>query len=185
MRRLGSAMPMRKMTHGILVLNATISIDLTEWNSFLTSLGTNIKSTAPYLQTGANTFGFANVIRHFEDEQGPDSPWEPRTPGTQAMYAAIQNGTRQAPSGGRKGSYSPSNKLLQLTGRTKQSVLPGRGEIKRLNTHAVKLIAGTEYSGYINDGTNRMAARPFMWFDDRTVDMIGEYVLDSVMKKNP
>jgi phage gpG-like protein len=163
--------------------NVQISIDTTEWDEFLRGLVNGLKSTAPYLQAAYMTLGFKNIIEHFEREEGPDGSWPRRAASTQEMYAAIESGRRKPPKGGRAGSYSPSNKILQLTGRTRGSILPGGNNVRQAGPHAVMVLAGTEYSGPLDEGTGRMPARPFMWLSPDTQDDIGGMVLDLLIRE--
>lgn len=167
---------MKSPTRRIPVLSVLFRLE--EWEDFKRVLQRSQNSVVAYLQAAANTVGFKNIISHFEREEGPGEKWQKRAPSTQAMYEAIQAGMRKVPKGGRRAAYNPTNKVLQLTGRTKNSLLPNRAKAHREGQLGVKLVAATEYSGYLDEGTKRMPARSFMWFSNDAKEDMARIVLD-------
>jgi len=162
---------------------ASVTLDLSSWDLFIKSLQGSLKTTVPYLKASYNTRGFKDIIDHFEKEEGTQGKWEPRADSTQAMYAAISSGRRKPPAGGRAGSYDPGNKLLQLTGKTRQSILPGVVSIRPKSVHAIVIEAKTAYSGFLDEGTSKMPARPFMWISGGAHDDISAMVLDLLLRE--
>lgn len=154
--------------------NVAIKLDISQWDMFLLGLTNSLKSTSAYLQAAANTIGFKDIIDHFTKETDENEKWPPRAPSTQKMYAMLNK---------KSATYNPSNKLLQLTGRTRSSLLPGRNNAKRYGTHSVQIIAGTNYSGYLDEGTRNMPARPFMWFSSGAQEVMAQMVLDLLLRE--
>lgn len=141
-----------------------------EWRDFLKSALAKSQDFGKYLMAAANIFGFKDVIDHFDREQGPEGPWPARSEATNRAYDIMG------------GSYSSSNKLLQLTGRLRGSFLPGSSYIKQMNRLSVKLYSDptVEYARVHDEGSNNIPQREFMWLSDNAKEMILTMLLDQL-----
>ncbi len=159
-----------------------VELDMTEWDVFLSKTAVNFKRAQAHLRVAAQAFAFQDIISHFRDEQGPDGAWAPRSGTTQARYAMIQSGQWKPPRGARAGSFNPTNKLLQLTGNLRKSLLPTEGEIKNIGSDGVMLFSNTEYSGRHDRGGGGIPARPFMWLSEQVQEKMVNTVLQLILE---
>lgn len=136
-----------------------------EWVGFLSAMNSKIKNPSELLKTAFMVSGFKDIIQHFDDEKGPMGKWKARSPETQMQYAMR----------GRKDSrYNPSNKILQLTGNLRKSILPSN--VKKLSRNAVEIYANSEYGHRHDSGTDGMPQREFMWFSDSAKDKMSQII---------
>src|SRR3990167_7444245 len=99
---------------------AVITLDINEWELLTASITGKLRSVSKLLRAVYGTIGYRDIIKHFEDESGPNGPWKPRSESTQKAYARIAAGF-----GGprtNKAKYNPSNKILQLSGDLRKSI---------------------------------------------------------------
>jgi hypothetical protein len=162
------------------VSEADIEIDIKEWDGLFALISSNLKRAQKILKVAVQAFAFQDIIEHFRNEEGPDGKWSPRSPATQHRYAMINSGQWRPPKGMKAGSFNPSNKLLQLTGFLRQSIIPTN--IKNEGNDGVRLFATAKYSGRHNDGTGGMPKRSFMWASEsaqeKMVNMIAQMVME-------
>lgn len=156
--------------------DTVVELDTTEWDGLLEKMTSNLAKAQAILRMAAQAFAFQDIIQHFADESGPDGRWPDWSPATQAIYA--QRGW-----GG--------NKLLQATGKLRQSLLPGQGKITEEGRDAVRLFSNVEYSALHNYGgpflawgkyPARMPQREFMWLSDDVQDKIVSTVAQLILE---
>lgn len=163
---------------------AQISFDTTAWDSWLKLLGMRMKSKgADFLQAAWLTIGFKDIIEHFEKEEGPNGVWPIRAFDTNRRYDKISRGEWSPPKGMRKGSFKSSNKLLQLTGTLKKSLLRG-GSVSKKGHDAIIIQSPVEYSGTHEYGDNKrnIPARSFMWLSASAMDKMANFFLEMLTK---
>lgn len=152
---------------------STVVLQSGEWTKFLRDLKANASNSYKWLMAGANTYGFRNVIEHFSKEEGPSGKWTKRSSRTQEMYKRLSRTNSR---------YNPNNKLLQLTGNLRKSLLSGGSQnLKRYGNNAVMMFTNIEYAGKHNYGKGRIPQREFMWLSDKTQSDILELVLNKVV----
>lgn len=158
--------------------DAELTLDNMAWRRMLGGLEKQPSRANELLRAVFNVYGFADINDHFRNEEGPDGKWPKRSPVTQAIYEAIQSGKRKPPPGYARGSFSPSNKLLQLTGLMRQSLLPNG--VKDAGRGSIRIIANTPYSGKHQDGdsTRRLPKRPFMWLSDGALGKMAQMIVE-------
>lgn len=149
--------------------NAVIKLDLTDWKFFLGQIAGKGSQIPKILRAVFNIFGFKDIVKHFDEETGPDGKWPARSPVTQKIYADIAAGNRKPPKGIARRAFSPTNKILQLTGKMRQSVIPSG--IKDESRSSVRIFSNADYSARHNDGTPR---RQFLWMSDGAMQDMGE-----------
>jgi phage gpG-like protein len=147
------------------------TIEAGQWTSFLNGVSKNIKDPIGLLKAAFMTAGFADIINHFKNESGPTGRWKPRSATTQAQYALRARTDSR---------YSPSNKLLQLTGNLRKSILPNN--TKRVGTAAIQIFANAEYSGKHDMGTDNMPQREFMWFSNEAKERMAQVIASLAFK---
>lgn len=112
---------------------------------------------------------FSDIIRHFEQEQGPEGKWAPWSP----AYAAKRG----------------SGKILQNTGVLRQSLMPGSkisgtkfsgNEVIWFNRAETE--SGFPYAyAHDNDGErNTLPQRKFMWISNEALELLAESFLQFV-----
>lgn len=149
--------------------NATAVLKDEQWREFLVKVKLSVKEPYPILKLGATTYGFKDIINHFRDERGETGGWKKRSKATQEQYASR---------GKTNARYNPSNKLLQLTGNLRGTLLPTKGEIKREGKGAL-LFTTVPYAGRHNYGKN-MPKREFMWLSGATMEDIAKLFLSKM-----
>jgi phage gpG-like protein len=154
--------------------------DIRRWKS---ALQLRLKEFAPILKRMYAIYGFKDIVDHFSKERGPDGPWKPRAQFTQELYAAIRAGHAKPAPGVARGAYSPTNKLLQLTGNLRKSILPSNA--KTLNSRTILVFANDPKGGQHDRGRTKwpkIPARPFMWLSNgakrNMLDAAARMVLD-------
>lgn len=145
-------------------MSGKATLNAGEWTSFLSSVQSKVKDPSALLKAAFMTAGFQDIIQHFRDEKGPDGKWRPRSPITQMQYA-MRNKTDSR--------YNPSNKLLQLTGNLRKSILPTN--TKKVSKNAIEIFANAEYGGRHDRGED-MPQREFMWFSDSAKDRMAQII---------
>lgn len=141
------------------------TINAGEWVGFLSAIQAKVKDPSALLKAAFMTAGFKDIIQHFEDERGPAGKWRPRSAATQAQYAMRQKSNSR---------YSPSNKILQLTGNLHKSILPSN--TKKLSYNSIEIWANSVYGHRHDSGTNGMPQREFMWFSDKAQGLMANIV---------
>jgi phage gpG-like protein len=143
-------------------------LDVHEWTDFLTGTLGRLKDVSKLIIAAAQMFAFGDINQHFRDEHGPDGKWKPRLASTDAAYDR------------RGGKYRSTNKILQLTGNLRQSILPTN--IKKLGPTSISIFANAPYGNRHDEGTGGMPARPFMWLSDdakqKMVDAIATLAME-------
>lgn len=147
-----------------------LKLESREWDEFLNKTSLRLKDMSQYLIAGANIFGFADIARHFENETGPGGTWPKRKDSTNKAYDIMG-----AP-------YSSSNKVLQLTGRLKGSLLPSAGNVRRVDRLSVELYSDVEYAHRHDMGTAGMPQREFMWLSDKAQGLMLDLVMDKLVE---
>lgn len=138
---------------------AVVSFDTREWQDFFEKSKENLRDIARVLMVAAGAFVFQDIEQHFRGEEGPDGTWAPR----KEPYKSRME----------RAGYT---KLLQVTGNLRQSILPTN--MIRVTNDSISVFANAPYSGYLDEGTNNMRERPFMWASDETQGKMLELVLE-------
>src|SRR3990167_2766541 len=141
------------------------TIQAGQWIGFLSAIHAKVKDPSALLKAAFMTAGFKDIIQHFEDERGPSGKWKPRSAATQAQYATKSKSNAR---------YNPSNKILQLTGNMRKSVLPGN--TKKISHNAIEVFANSVYGHRHDSGTDGMPQREFMWFSDKAQGLMANII---------
>lgn len=165
--------------------DAVIEFQDAGWRDFFKKTGARLAEAAPILKRLYGTIGFRDIMAHFKKEEGPDGKWKPRSQFTQERYEAIRRGDAKPDPGVSRGAYSPTNKLLQLTGTMRSSVMPGNA--RRLDARSIIAWANDPKSGQHDRGKEsgfpRIPARPFMWLSNTAkrdvANAAARYMLDA------
>lgn len=141
-----------------------------EWQQQMRLIGARAKDFNKVMVAGLNIFGFRDIAQHFRDEKGPDGMWPERSEWTQMEYLR-RNKTNSV--------YDPGNKLLQLTGRLRQSLIRGGNSGARgIGKNVVAISSNVEYSGKHDEGEGRIPQRKFMWLSDGAIESMNKLILD-------
>lgn len=149
-------------------------LDMSEWRKFLQEVQSKGRGVTKILRMVFNLFGFKDINEHFREESGPEGAWAKRKASTQAMYEAIASGRRNPPKGMARASFNPTNKILQLTGFLRQSILPTN--IRNVTQNSIMIFSNAAYSRAHDEGgrDRGLAKRPFMWLSDSTLDKMAQ-----------
>lgn len=138
---------------------AVVELDAKQWKEFFAKSRDNLKDLAKILSIAAGAFVFQDIDDHFRAESGPDGAWAPR----REPYKSRME----------RAGYT---KLLQVTGNLRQSILPTN--IQRVSDDTISIFANAPYSGGLDEGTDNIKARPFMWASDEVQGKMLELVLE-------
>jgi phage gpG-like protein len=159
------------------------TLDVSEWDLFLASLSDKYRNASDYLRLAVETKGRADVLDHFRTSRGPNEAWKPRSWKTQLAYANYKSGRWKTK--GHLAKYDPSNLLLVLTGRLRQSIQPAgkEGGVRVLGKDAVMLYSAVEYSRAHDEGIpGRIPQREFMYLSDQGHENVAKVFMESLME---
>lgn len=164
---------------------AIARIEGNEIATFLALLKKNVSNPVELLRAAFFTRGLRAIIEKFRDERGPNGLWDRRSPYTQKMYAEIQSGDREPPYGFKKGSFRTDNKVLQLTGALRNSILPAslKKQTDKIDRETLLVFSPVGYSGHHDEGdpSRNLPARTFMWLSDAEKDDMSRIILGMAM----
>lgn len=158
------------------------NIDLTELDQRLADLQTRGERAAPAFKELQKPLR-ADQRDHSKTQQGPNGPWVPRSPLTEARRAARgrnQRANRKRLHSRAVGKATPKRILGKLPGAMVVTV----GEL------FVKITSRVDWSGAQNDGGRvgkraTLPERTFYWLSDKVVGIAEEIILRHVMKDWP
>lgn len=149
-------------------MSVTVRFESREWDNFIRHIDEKVKEPTKLLRSVMFTWGFKDLDEHFRNEQGPDGRWQPRKESTNRAYDQLG------------GKYRSSNKILQLSGDLRKSVLPGGAQVSDKGRYAIAVVSDPDYGGRHNEGSRGMPKREFMWLSDNAVDRMAETILTLV-----
>lgn len=138
---------------------AIVELDTKEWREFFNKSRDNLKDLAKVLSIAAGAFVFRDIDDHFRAESGPEGGW----PARREPYKSRME----------RAGYT---KLLQVTGNLRQSILPSN--IQKVSDDTISVFANAPYSGALDEGTDNMKPRPFMWASEEVQGKMLELVLE-------
>lgn len=124
----------------------------------------NIRRGSSALGAIISSIVFRDIQTHFDEESGPNGKWEAWS----KAYAEHRARTR--------GKGARGDKILQLTGRLRQSIAPGTGKFKTA-PGGVLFFSRVPYAAAHDEGGARMPQRKFMWLSDKAKDELAEQTL--------
>jgi len=147
---------------------ALIKFDSLPWKHFIKRAFDRSINNASLLKLAFMTYGFADIDDHFEKQMGPKKKWKKRTPATNKQYDRIRSGKGKAPLTSRA-QYNSSNKILQMTGKLRQSILPE--SIRQVGRNSIRIFSNDDHSKIHDMGGKfkawgheaKMPKRKFMW----------------------
>lgn len=157
-----------------------VVLDMSNWDTFMAEMFGRIQRPLQLLKAAAEAFAFQDIIEHFRNEEGPSGHWPARAESTQRAYAMIQSGQWKPPSGYSAGSFSPSNKLLQLTGFLRQSIVPQN--TTPYGRDAIKIFSTDKKSGAHDAGTRNIPQRQFMWLSDNVQEKMASAIAQMIIE---
>lgn len=184
-------------------MNVTVKIDDTNWQNFLTRAARILRSSDGLLKRAILAVWPKEIASHFDQEQGYDGKWAPWKDSTrsQRIVHEIRSALGGQHSGGRlsakamaKGARKADNRRAQLYARG--HVVQRGGKLLQKSVRlrdetvqepiltqmlgAVKIQSPTPYSGFLDEGTKHMEARPFMWLGDEAQDNLSHVFMDLI-----
>lgn len=155
----------------------TVILDDKEWRGFFSKLIFNLNNPLAKLKAGYAIFGYKDIIDHFEKEEGEGGKkWKKRKASTQHSYKLRNKSNKK---------YNPTNKLLQMTGTLRQSILTGKKtNVKNVGRSGILVFSRVKYGGVHNYGSNKknIPKREFMWMSERTTQTFADYLANWLSK---
>jgi len=157
-----------------------VSLNAPEWTRFIDDLRDKSRLQKGLL-TAARIVGFKEVVKHFKEKRNPDgSSWPPWSAAYRKQRArlagrlASKRARKRAATEGR--SLVSQERLLELTGNLRKSFSPSN--IKERHGQ-VALFNAANYSGFHDEGTDRLPRRQFMWISEDGIELAGQIVLNN------
>jgi len=135
---------------------------------FLKNIDKKIKAKKA-ISKAASPIVFRDVVKHFEQERGEKDKWP-------AWSTAYQKHMERIGKAG--------NKILQDTGRLRQSFLPSNARIGRdflLWFNPAKVVGGFPYAAAHDIGGTQLPKRKFMWISKDALDDIATATLKVIL----
>lgn len=108
---------------------------------------------------------FQDIIDHFQQEEGPDGPWNEWSVSYRKQMERIGKG---------------NNRILQDTGRLRNSFTPGNYRAQSdgvLFFNPAKTKRGFPYAAAHDEGGPKLPQRRFMWLSDAALENVAERTL--------
>lgn len=160
-------------------------LDASAWEILFSGMSRTLSKPTKILRAVMATRGYRAIIEKFKDERGPDGAWAKRAPSTQQTYAEINDGRRPPPPGFPRAAFNPSNRLLQLTGLLRKSLMPAALKSNTVDEgrDSILLFSPVPYSGIHDEGDpmRGIPARTFMWLDERELDESSTIALKMIL----
>lgn len=148
---------------------------------YLAGIKNKMRFPAKVMRTFANIWGFKDIIKHFREERGEKGKWQRRSKATQLKYAMINQGKAKPPRGTARRAYNPANKILQLTGMMRKSLIGGNAKI--IGKESVLLKTNVPYSGKHDRGIpGKLVKRNFMWISAKAKENMLRGMLEFLVK---
>ena len=152
------------------------------WREFISNIDSRLKNPNKLLRTIYFTYGFKDIVQHFRDEEGSEGKWPPRSDRTNEMYDRINKGK-----GKNAGSYRSSNKLLQLTGKLRSSLLYGEerannSSVTNHGQYAISIFSNVKYAGVHNYGYKNIPQREYLWLSENAQELMCRGILNFVIE---
>lgn len=139
-----------------------------QMEEYLSKLQKKIKETkggSSALQKRMSPIVFSDIIKHFENKEGPDGAWEPWGEARQKQYDREGKG-----------------ELLRYNGTLMNSLQPGSGKTQA-NAEFMRWYTPVEYSNVHNEGTDKVPKREFMWISDDALELTAKATLDWILEE--
>lgn len=114
---------------------------------------------------------FKDVIKHFEQERGPQGPWPEWSTSYRSFMQKVGKG---------------SNKKLQDSGRMRNAFLPSNHRQASngiLWFNPAKTKDGFPYAYAHDTGGTRLPQREFMWLSDQAAELAAKATLDFMLEE--
>ena len=184
----------------------TLRFDFKEWDRPILSVLAGLSRKTDLLTKVFNVIGIRNLVKHFTDEMGPDGKWQNRSPKTDRQYFQIFHrgrlnadlkkkfknlGTAYA-SGQRvyrsdvggipRSAFRVTNKILQLTGNLRKTML--KPTVEQIDNSTIRVSSTSPYGAAHDEGDSKknLPKREFMWVDDKAKEAMVDAIADTLFK---
>lgn len=148
--------------------------DSKEVREFLNQIDSNLKKIEGGKKeyTGLlSAIVYADVIKHFEEEQGSEGPWKQWSKVYKDEMEKIGKG---------------GNKILQDTGRMRNTFKPSK--VRKTNVgflwfNNAQTKSGFPYAAAHDTGGKKLPKRDFMWLSDSAMDKVESQTLQFLLEK--
>ena len=147
-------------------MNIEMKLDATGWGNFIKRATQILSSSDSLLKRAFLVVWPKEAASHFDREEGWEGKWAEWKASTRAQRIGheIRTASAKGIARARKANIRPGGKLLQVSGRLRTETV-----LEPIMTHipgGMKVESPTPYSGFLDEGTSKMVARPFMWLGD-------------------
>jgi phage gpG-like protein len=161
-------------------VNISLKVDDGAWQHFVAKLQYALGTTDTIFKKALQIIWPREIASHFDQEMGYEGAWAAWKSSTRS--ARIVHEIRTASTAGlkraSKAGVRPGGKLLQVSGRLRTEIT--QHPILSAISGGMKVESPTPYSGYLDEGTSKMVARPFMWLGEDAQDNLAKIFTDSL-----
>lgn len=182
-------------------MNIAIRMEDTDWSNFMDRAKAILGSSDSLLKRAFLVVWPGEAASHFSQELGWDGPWAPwkrssaaarishevravlgkqhadgRLSAADRLKGERKASTRRAKDYSRGNVHQAGGKLLQVSGRLRTETI--NEPIFTQLSGGLKVESPTPYSGWLDEGTSKMVARPFMWLGDEAQETLSRVFAD-------
>lgn len=164
-------------------MNISLKLDDASWTSWMGQLRNALAGSNTLLKKALLIVWPREAASHWDQEMGWDGPWAPWKDSTRRQRIAheIRTTTAKQRVHARSSMVREGGALLVVSGRLRTQTM--QEPIMRELPGGVEIVSPTPYSGFLDEGTENMAARPFMWLGDDAQENMAKIFLDGLEKQ--
>lgn len=161
-------------------MNFTLKLDDTAWTTFLDKTKNALAISNTIFKKAILMVWPGEIASHFDQEMGYEGAWAAWKTSTRSarIMHEIRTASAEGVARARAAGVRRGGKLLQVTGRlrTETTQEPILTEVES----GMKIESPTHYSGFLDEGTKNMVARPFMWLGDDAQENLAKIFGDAL-----
>ena len=162
---------------------AEVRLDLGQWETSLSKAIKLMGQKESLLERAFKIRGIQDIQQHFKSEKSPEgerwAPWKPAYARWRQAYSARRASSRAKRAASTRGRPVGPGLILQLSGYLRKTML---APVLRSSPGVLKVEAVPGYSGYLDEGTDNMKARPFMGLSSKAKDDMQNIILTAIAK---
>lgn len=168
-------------------MGMNVKFDDGGWGNMLNILRSDLLRGESILKKSLLMVWPKDIASHFDDEMGFDGQWAPWAESTRnsriaheiaALGSARKARETQAKNYAQGNPVRSGGKILDIDGKLRTQTI--QDPILTWIVGGLRVESPTPYSGYLDEGTPRMPARPFMWLSDDAQETMAQIFLDAI-----
>ncbi len=162
-------------------MNVQLKLNDMGWQTFFAGLKDAIRDSNTLLKKAFIIIWPKEEARIFDEEMGPDGRWAPWKNSTRQgrIVHEIQTTTAKQRAFAKTSFVREGGKLLVKSGRLRTETIQNPEMVELPD--GLKVLSPTPYSGFLDEGTSKMVARPFMWLGDEAQGTLADILMGQIM----